>query len=484
MDPRLIEELAAAKAAQLDEARSGVVATVHQAGRLTARERVGELLDPGTEVEYGSIAAIDRAAPEGTRGWIAEAGGVDYIGTVDGQTVITSSTDFTDRGGGYGAGRLERLFALAQEHRWPLVLFVDGGGSRARHPRVGLGHLELNGPFGRYQLFDGVAELSGWVPTVAVVSGPSFAGHASLAGFSDFVIATGGSSIGMGGPPMVEAALGLALSASELAGVEMHEQTGGIDLLVDDEHQAIAAARRYLSYWRDEPSGPAAAGAGRIADLVTDRAGADGPYDMVPVLEALVDEGSLFGLRPQFARSVITAFARIDGRSVGILASQPGVDDGAIDEQAATKAARFVELCDAYELPIVAIIDTPGCVTRFTGDDGTPQRQPGLNRWHTRAVMAHHHRTVPLFAVQVGRGGGMGPAVLGGMTGGRSTPVLWAAWPSTDIGTADGFAAVRNQHAYDDVIAPAETRHRIARLLARLPRQLDRPAKKHPIDTW
>ena len=478
-----VEELEAAKAAQRDESRPEMVARVHAGGRLTARERVAALLDPGSEVEYGSIAAIGAAGE-----WVAEAGGVDFVGTVGGRTIITSSTDFTDRGGGYGAARLERLFALAHEHRWPVVFFVDGGGSRARHPRVGRGDLELNAPFGRFQLFDGMAELSGLVPTIAIVSGPSFAGHASLAGFSDIVIATGGSSIGMGGPPMVEAALGLSLSANELAGVEMHELTGGIDLLVADETEAIAAAKRYLSFYGDEAEGPAPATAGDLASLVPD----DGPYDMVPVIEAIVDAGGIAPLRPNFARSVITGFGRIEGRSIGVIASQPVVDDGAIDENAATKAGRMVELCDAYELPILALIDTPGTiVTRSAGSspiadpaDRTGSTQPGVNRWHTRAVMTHHHRTVPMFAVQVRRGGGLGPAVLGGLSSGRAVPVLWLAWPTTVLGRPDGFAAVRHQDGFDDVVDPAETRVRIGRLLAGIDRRLDRPAKKHPIDTW
>ena len=259
MDAERTQALAAAKAAQLDAARPGPAAQVHQTGKLTARERIALLLDPGSEVEYGSIAAV--RAPEDGGGWVAEAGGIDYIGTIGGQTAIASSTDYTDKGGGYGAGRLERLFGLAYEHRWPVVFFVDGGGSRARHPRSWLGHLELNGPFGRFQLFDGMAELSGWVPTVAIVSGPSFAGHASLAGFSDIVIGTSGSSVGMGGPPMVEAALGMRLGHNELAGVEMHEGTGGIDLLVPDEPTAIAAAQAYLAFQRDEPSGRPSPGA-------------------------------------------------------------------------------------------------------------------------------------------------------------------------------------------------------------------------------
>ena len=178
MDPRRIAELAEAKASRLDAARPEAVERVHHTGKLTARERLTALLDDADgSVAYGSIAAVDRDG-----GWVAEAGGVDLVGTIDGQVVVASSTDYTDHGGGYGAARLERLFALSKEHRWPVVFFVDGGGSRARHPRVGRGDLELNGPYGPYQLFDGMAELSGWVPTVAIVSGPSFAGHASLAG--------------------------------------------------------------------------------------------------------------------------------------------------------------------------------------------------------------------------------------------------------------------------------------------------------------
>lgn len=475
VDVDRIRKLEAARASQADGNRQAATDRVHSSGRLTARERLAELLDPGSEVEYGAIAAVDADGE-----WVAEAGGVDFVGSIGGQTVIASSTDFTDKGGGYGAGRLERLFALAHEHRWPVVFFVDGGGSRARHPRTGRGDLELNGMFGRFQLFDGMAELSGWVPTIAIVSGPSFAGHASLAGFSDFVIATGGSSIGMGGPPMVEAALGLTLSASELAGVEMHETTGGIDLLVGDEHEAVAAAKRYLAFQIDQPDGIPSPNAADIASLVPE----DGPYDMMGVIEALVDADSFFALRPRFAPHLVTGFARLGGRSVGVIANQPAVAGGAIDEHAATKIGRMVELCDTYEFPIVSLIDTPGCVTNFTDPDGEARSQPGLNRWHTRAIMAHHHRTVPLVAAQLRSGGGLGPSVMGGLASGRSVPVLWLAWPTTQVGRGDGFGAVRNQNAFDDVIVPSATRQMMARMLARIGRPPAREAKKHPVDTW
>ncbi|SVB35768.1 uncharacterized protein METZ01_LOCUS188622, partial [marine metagenome] len=203
MNDETNDALRQAKDSQQDTSRAEVVTRVHSGNKLTARERVDLLLDPDSAVEYGSIAAKSRDGQ-----WIAETGGVDFVGTIDGQSAIASSTDYTDHGGGYGAGRLGRLFGLAYEHRWPVVMFVDGGGSRARHPRTGLGHIETSGPIGRFSFLDGVPELSGWVPIVAIVSGPSFAGHASLAGFSDFLISTPGSAIGMGGPPMVEASLG------------------------------------------------------------------------------------------------------------------------------------------------------------------------------------------------------------------------------------------------------------------------------------
>ena len=472
------DSLERARSSQQDAARPDAVARVHGQGRLTARERLAALMDPGTEVEYGGIAA---RSPEGN--WIPEAGGVDFVCTINGQPAVVSSTDYTDHGGGYGAGRLGRLISLAREHRWPLVLFVDGGGSRARHPRAGNSDVELSGAIGRFTLFDGMAELSGWAPTVAIVSGPAFAGHASIAGFSDCLIATSGSSIGMGGPPMVEAALGKRLTAHELAGAEMHETGGGIDLLVDDEHAAIAVARRYLSYYRDLPTGGPAPSADPGAVVPT-----SGTYDVRSVAAALVDIDTLFELRPAFAPSVVTALARVEGRTIGVLANQPLVDDGWIDEDGATKITRFVELCDANEYPILALIDKPGCRTRREAKSGVVSSSTAVTRWHMRPILAHQHRTVPVFSVQLRRGGGLGPSLMGGFsTADRGLPALSLAWPGVALNDGGGFAAVRDANAFDDVVLPRETRPRIARVLRLVPRAVSavsRPSKKHPIDTW
>jgi len=479
-------QLARARASQQDRARPEAIAKVHAGGKLTARERLGVLFDPGSQVEFGGIAAADASG-----NWIPEAGGVDRVGRIAGQTVIASSTDYTDHGGGYGAARLERLMGLAYEHCWPLVLFVDGGGSRARHPRVGLGHTEITGPLGRFQLFDGMAELSGRVPTVAVVSGPAFAGHASLAAFSDCVISTPGSSIGMGGPPMVEAAFGITVTANELAGAEMQAQRGGIELLAANEREAIAAARRYLSYLRDEPSGAAAADANGLARLVPDQ----GPYRMVPVIEALVDEGSFFELRGAFAASVRTGFARVAGRALGVVASEPNVRGGRVDEDAATKIARFVEICDRYALPILALVDSEGCVR--AGATGTQMgtqtgdgAAPGVSRAHMRPIMVHQHRTTPLIGVTVRKARDLSLAIFCGPANARSIPLLHVAWPGVEVGRVDGYTSLRNPNVYDDIIDPGETRERVAYMLGCLPPLADRCqrqrslARSGPIDTW
>ena len=483
MDKNRINALADAKARRHDEARADAVAQVHAGGKLTARERVHALLDSDSEIEYGAIAAVDQ---EG--GWIPETGGVDFVGKVDGQTVIVSSTDYTDRGGGYGAARLERLIALAHQYRWPLVLFVDGGGSRARHPRVGLGHTEITGPMGPFQLFDGMAELSGWAPSVAIVSGPSFAGHASLAGFSDCVISTPGSSIGMGGPPMVEAAFGITLTANELAGAEMHDLGGGIDLLVPDEHAAIAAAQRYLGYLVDETSGAPPLAGPALSELVPD----EGRYDMREVISRIVDATGFFELRRNFASSVLTGFARLDGRSVGVIASQPAVREGRLDENAATKIARFVELCDSYDFPILALVDSEGCETTWPVDSdeksGSSVAIPGVSRWHSRAIIAHQHRDTPIFSVQIRRAGDLSMSMMAGPPNARRVPVLHLAWPGAEIGAVDGYASTRNVNTFDDVIDPELTRSMLCAMIAHLPPRSELRArqthKKRPVDTW
>ena len=338
---------------QLDAARPEAVGRVHQTGRLTARERLSALLDADSEVEYGAIAA---RTPDGR--WVAEAGGVDFVGTIGGQTVIASSTDFTDRGGGYGAARLERLFALAHEHRWPVVFFVDGGGSRARHPRTGLDHLELNGPFGRFQLFDGIAELSGWVPTIAIVSGPGVRRSRQPGRLLRLrhrhrrvVDRHGRAAHGRGGPRSE-----LSRRPNWPGSRCTRRPAASTCWWPTNRRPSPRPSATSASIGTNRRASPPR-NAHLIADLVPD----DGPYDMPPGhrgaarprhVSSSCGHGSLVRSSPVWAAS--------QGRSVGIIASQPLVAGGAIDQHAATKVARMVELCDAYEYPIISLIDTPG----------------------------------------------------------------------------------------------------------------------------
>jgi acetyl-CoA carboxylase carboxyltransferase component len=482
VDSKRIEQLRQARGERSDAARPDIVTRVHAGGKLTARERLDALMDPDSAVAFGTIAAVDPGADADTPGgpWVPETGGLDAICTIDGEPAIVSTTDYTDRGGGYGAARLGRLFALARERRWPFVAFVDGGGSRAKHPRAGLGQVELSGAIGPYTLFDGMAELSGWVPTITLVSGPSFAGHASVAGFSDIVIATRGSAIGMGGPPMVEAALGKSLTPQELSSAEMQFANGGIELLVDDEPASIAAAKRCLGYWRDLPEGKPAASAERIADLVPDA----GPYAIHPVIDALVDCDSFTELRAAFAPSVVAGFARLGGRGVGIIASNAAVDDGVIDELAAQKIARHIETCDAWELPVITLVDTAGTATRWVERGGHVTVEPGQSRMHMRCIIAHQTREVPLLSVQIRAGRGLAPALMTGYSTGANVPALMLAWPTVEVDRADGYAMVRDANAFDDVIEPVHTRTMMIRLLRHLRRESGRTSKKRPVDSW
>src|SRR5204862_2176634 len=219
--------------------------------------------------------------------------------------------------------------------RWPFVCFADGGGARAQGLQ-GRGWTPA-GMLNEVGTFDGMCLLSGWVPTVAVVSGRSFAGNASTAGLSAVVFATRGSAIGIGGPPLVETALGLKLTPEELAPSEMHEQTGGIDLLIEDDAEGAALVRGYLSYFLIERTeGRPSPSHATIRSIVPDNRRQ--PYDMRDVVDALVDDDSVFELRPAFGTAIIPALARLGGHSVAVIANQPASTiAGALDSDAAAK---------------------------------------------------------------------------------------------------------------------------------------------------
>lgn len=509
MDQRGIDELHDARRRAYDEARPGAVARVHERGRLTARERIAAVIDEGSFVETGVLAGPDDEAA---------AGLVAGLATLHGRAIAISSYDYSVWGGTQtpiNHAKFDRIVDLAYRHRYPFVCFADGGGARAQGLHgSGWGGAGMPLDFGT---FDGMAMLSGWVPTVAVVDGRSFAGNASIAGFSDVVFAARGSAIGMGGPPLVEAALGLSLTPEELAPSEMHETSGGIDLLIENDAEGAALVRRYLAYFLvDQTDGAVSPTHDQIRSIVPDNR--RGVYDMRKVLRALFDDGTVFELRPRFAPSLLTALARLGGRTVAVIANQPLSNiAGALDADACDKLARFVRLADAFDVPIVSLMDNPGFML------GPKAEQAGIARHHVRPLLAQVHRTVPLFLVHIRKAYGLGPMAMGGLSGPTD---LRLAWPTVEAGgmSLEGAAALiqRKQapaddggdepeeasarqrrddmaaqmrerslalntarnYTFDEVIDPAETRDRMIRTLRLIPRAAPRDRKKHYIDTW
>ena len=503
-----MDDLHRARAAAYDDARPEAVAKVHARGHMTARERIGAMTDPGSFVEFGLLAE--------TPGMPGAADGlVNGVAEIDGSFVVIASYDYSVYGGtqtGINHGKLDRMIDLAYDNRWPFICFADGGGARAQN-MAGAGSGFSRGLTGRFGTFDGMAALSGWVPTVAIVAGRSFAGNASIAGFSDVVIATRGSAIGMGGPPLVEAALGLKLTPEELGPSEMHERVGGIDLLVDNEATAIDVGKQYLSYFRgDVTAGEPSQTADAISAIVPQNRRR--AYDMRRIVEAIADADSVLELRPNWAKAAITALIRLGGTPAGVIANQPLSEiGGAIDSDTSDKIARFVQLCDAFDLPIVSLVDNPGFML------GPEAERAGIARHHARTIMAHFHRTVPLYSVQIRKAYGLGPSGMGAGTSTHSDVRL--AWPTAESGgmglegaaslvrrdeirsagdasearaIRDDFAnevrerssglAAGRRYSFDDIIAPEETRDRLIALMRFARRPPPRDRKKHYIDTW
>jgi len=497
MDQGLIDEVLAERGRAFDDARPHAVEAAHARGELTARERIAALIDEGSFVEYGVLA---EASPDDPGNAPAD-GAVCGSALLCGRPVLVAGYDRAVYGGTQSdrnQRKLERLLFLAYERRWPFVCFAAGDGARVLE---GAGEGRMGSAGGRFGLFDGLAELSGWVPTVAVLSGRSLAGNVSLALMSDFVVATRGAELG--GPTLHD----------DSRSADYHEGIGDIDLVVEDDRAAVDAVRRYLAYYLlDLPAGEPSPAAASIRSIVPDNRRR--AYDMRKVIDAVSDDGSVLELRPNWARSMLTAFARLDGRSVGIFANQPQSPlAGAIDPDAADKLCRFVELCDAYEFPLVSFVDNPGFMV------GPDAERAGIARHHARPLMALHHRTVPLYSVQIRKAYGLGPFAMSGYGHSRLVPDLRLAWPSVESGgmSLEGAAylvrrreilaaetpaearRIRDEYAstvremnsglkagrnysFDDIVDPAETRDRIISLLRRTPRRLP-DAKKHAIDT-
>jgi acetyl-CoA carboxylase carboxyltransferase component len=423
-----------------DDARPDAVARRRATGQRTARENIADLCDPGSFIEYGALAYAAQRSRRALDDLIRQTpadGMVTGIGTVNGALhapertrCVVMAYDATVLAGTQGFRnhqKTDRMLGIADEQRLPVVLFAEGGGGRP-------GDVDMAIVAGLHvPTFASYARLSGRVPVVGIVSGRCFAGNAALVGCSDVIIATRNSNIGMGGPAMVEGG-GLGVHAPEAIGPsDVQSANGVIDVLVADETEAVAVARRYLSYFQ----GPEAATSGADGEtlrrsLPENRVRA---YDMRALMRGVADAGSLLELRPGFGVGIHTALARLEGRPIGLLASNPAHLGGAIDAAAADKAARFMQLCDAHGLPLVSLVDTPGFMV---GPEIETQAQV---RHVSRMFVAGARRRVPFLAVVVRKGYGLGAMAMTG--GGFHATTATVAWPTGEFGGMGLEGAVR-----------------------------------------
>jgi acetyl-CoA carboxylase carboxyltransferase component len=417
----------------LDTARPDAVAKRHATGLRTARENIADLCDPDSFVEYGALAVAAqsrrRTADDLMRNTPAD-GMVTGIGCVHGQRVVVMAYDFTVLAGTQGMRnhqKTDRMLGVALQNKLPVVLFAEGGGGRPGDVDVAIvAGLNL-------ATFASFARLNGQVPVVGVVAGRCFAGNAALLGCCDVIIATTDSNIGMGGPAMVEGG-GLGVFKPEQIGPSgVQHGNGVIDILVDNEAQAVTAARHYLSCFQGAQTKWQAPPTQALRHVVPENRLR--VYDTRSAMQGVADEGSVLHLRTSFGVGIHTALARIAGRPVGLMANNPLHLGGAIDADAADKAARFMQLCNAHGLPIVSLVDTPGFMV---GPDTEALAQV---RHVSRMFVAAAHLRVPLLSVVLRKGYGLGAMAMTG--GGFHETLSTVAWPTGEFGGMGLEGAVR-----------------------------------------
>jgi acetyl-CoA carboxylase carboxyltransferase component len=416
----------------LDAARPDAVAKRRASGRRTARENVGELVDDGTFVEYGPLMFAAQERRRSRQELIERTpadGLVAGVGDVDGERTVVMSYDYTVLAGTQGMRnhlKKDRLFELAERRRLPVVLFAEGGGGRPGDvdwPTVA--GLDCRA----FQLF---ARLSGLVPLLGIASGYCFAGNAALLGCCDVVIATEDSSIGMGGPAMIEGGGLGTYEAGEVGPIDVQHANGVVDLRVRDDADAVAAAKRYLSYFRGtmQPAGEHRDAASLRELIPSNRKRI---YDVRAVVEALLED--VLELRRGFGLGIVTALARHDGRPLGVIANDPSHLGGAIDAHGADKAARFMQLCDAFGLPLLFLCDTPGFMV------GPAAERTATVRHFARMFVTGANLGVPIGTVVLRKGYGLGAQAMAG--GGFKAPSFTVGWPTSEFGAMGLEGAVR-----------------------------------------
>jgi len=488
------------------------IARQHAQDKLTARERLELLIDPGTFTELGIHAGIHHAV-RGLEDKDAPADGViTGYGKVDGRMVAVAAYDFTVMAGSMGmTGELKvtRLRELALTKRLPFVWLLDSAGARIQEA---VGSLFA----GSGHLFREEVVASGVIPQVAALMGPCAAGTAYIPGLADFVpMVRGRGSMALAGPHLVRAAVGEDVTQEELGGSRVHCRKSGVgDLEVADDTECVARIRQYLSYFPSHceerpplraPGDPIDRMDEELLDVLPESNRK--PYDMYEVIRRVVDDGDWLDLKPQWAKTIVTCLARMGGRPVGIVANQPRQLGGILDNDSADKAARFVNLCNAFGIPLVFLMDVPGFMV------GTKVEQGGIIRHGAKMLYAVANATVPKVTVVLRKAYGAGYYVMNGRA---YEPDLIVAWPSAEISVMgaegaveivfrkqveeaedpaakkaelieayreiiDVYIAARND-MIDDVIDPRETRPTIIRALEMAEgKRVERPWKRHGV---
>jgi acetyl/propionyl-CoA carboxylase alpha subunit/acetyl-CoA carboxylase carboxyltransferase component len=499
----------------LDAARPEAVARRRKTGQRTARENVEDLVDPGSFTEYGPLVIAARrrrnTVPELIDTTPAD-GMVMGLATINGDKfpeekarAAVFAYDYTVLAGTQGSNnhfKLDRMAELA--HRWklPTVFFTEGGGGRPGDTEGG----------GFTRGFEFWGKLSGTWPLVGVNSGRCFAGNAAILGCCDVIIATKDSALGMGGPAMVEGGGLGVFRPEEIGPIKVMQANGTIDVLVEDEAEAVVVAKKYLSYFQGAVAEWTCADQRLLRRAIPENRLR--VYDIRKVIELIADEGSVLELRPKFGLAMVTAFIRVEGRPMGVFANNPMHLGGAIDSDASDKAARFLQLCEAFDIPVLSLSDTPGNMV------GPEAEKTGLIRHCSRLFVIGANLTVPIFSVILRKSYGLGAIA---MTGGSYQAAMFVvSWPtgefggmglegSVKLGYRNELAAIADPvarkakfdemvaaayargkalsqalaPALDDVIDPADTRRWILAGLKSLPPAPPRTEKKlRWIDSW
>ena len=488
------------------------IARQHEQDKLTARERLALLIDGETFIELG-IHGRPHFSQRAMEGKEAPADGVvTGYGKVDGRLVAVAAYDFTVMAGSMGmTGELKvsRLRELALGKRIPMVWLLDSAGARIQEAAgslfAGSGHL-----------FREEVVASGVIPQVAALMGPCAAGTAYIPGLADFVpMVKGRGSMALAGPHLTKAVTGEDVTQEELGGSRVHTRVSGVgDLEVGSDEECVEAIRAYLSFFpsnceepppRRDVADPVDRADDELLDILPDSPRQ--PYDMYEVIRRIVDGGAWFDLKPRWARTIITCLARMGGRPVGIVANQPKHLGGILENNSADKAARFINLCDAFGIPLLFLMDVPGFMV------GTKVEQAGIIRHGAKMLYAVSRATVPKITIIVRKAYGAGYYV---MCGRAYEPDLIAAWPSAEISvmgpegavniifrkeieasedpdatraqmiqgirrTIDPYIAAGNAMV-DDIIDPRETRPTVIRALEMAQtKRVERPWKKHGV---